>query len=119
MVQVINDPLEAKLLNTNIYEQYIFYMGPIQDMLFGFYDLRGCKPGANTAVLLTDWSKRKTGIVKQRFHDDSITFKLLVKKDLNEDCMVHIEKPIYPDCKLIHLPQRFFLKLHTGFRYFS
>lgn len=62
--------------------------------------MRGCKPGANITLLLIDWLKRKTGIVKQRFEDDSITFKVLAKKGVDEDFMVHIEKPIYPDCKI-------------------
>lgn len=63
--------------------------------------MRGCKPGANITRLLIDWLKRKTGVVKQRFEDETITFKVLAKKDANQDYMAHIEKPIYPDCKII------------------
>lgn len=78
-----------------------FLIAPVQDLLLGFYDLRDCDPKANIVALSIDWLKRKTGILKKRFEDDTITIKVLAKKDVNEDYMVHIEKPVYPDCKII------------------
>lgn len=61
--------------------------------------MRDCLPGANITLLHIDWLKRKTGIVKQRFKDDTLTFKVLAKRNADEEYVVHIEKPIYPDCK--------------------
>lgn len=65
--------------------------------------MRGCQPGANLTLLLLDWMKRKTGIVRQRFGDTAFAFKVLAKKSADEEYMAHIEKPIYPDCKSILL----------------
>lgn len=84
-----------------IFSLILFHLlAPVQYLLFQFYDMRGCKPDANITLLLIDWQKRKIGILKKRFQDDTITFKVLAKKDFNEDYLAHTEKPIYPDCKI-------------------
>lgn len=79
----------------------LLFLAPVQDLLLGFYDMRDCEPGANVTAVCIDWLKRKTGIVRQRFEDDTISFKVLAKKDVNEEHMIHIEKSIYPDCKFL------------------
>ena len=82
-----------------MYEPYMYYMGSIQDIIFGIYDMRDCRSETNLPWLLTDWAKRKTGIVRHRIKDDSYTFTLLTKKKFNEDYKIHKEEPIYPQCK--------------------
>lgn len=96
---VVEYPLEQTLLNTAMYEPYVYYMGSIQDIILGVYDMRDCKAETNLPWLLTDWAKRKTGIVRHRGKDDAYTFTLLAKKQFNEDYKIHNEKPIYPQCK--------------------
>lgn len=95
---VIDDPIEQKLVNTDMYEPYVYFMGAIQDIILGLYDMRNCKSEINFPELLTEWAKRKTGIVRNG-SGDSYTFTLLIKKHFDEDYAAHTEMPIYPECK--------------------
>ncbi|XP_055309991.1 uncharacterized protein LOC129573501 isoform X2 [Sitodiplosis mosellana] len=85
---IIEDPMELKLLNTGMYELYMYYMGEIQDIILGMYDMRDCKSETNLPLLLTDWA-----------------FTLLTKKQFNEDYIIHKEEPIYPEFQLPPLDQ--------------
>lgn len=96
---IVEYPLEKTLLNTAMYEPYIYYMGSIQDIILGLYDMRDCRSETNLPWLLADWAKRKTGIVRHQIKDDSYTFTLLTKKQIKEDYKAHKEEPIYPQCK--------------------
>lgn len=74
-------------------------MGPIQGINLYYYDMRECENGANLSSLLIDWMKRKVGLVRANHRDDTFEFTVLAKKDLNQPYMVHMETPIYPECR--------------------
>lgn len=99
---VIDDPLEQKLLNTDVYDTYIYFMGNIQDIILGIYDMRDCKGETNFSALLIDWAKRKTGIVTKR-NNEPYTFTLLTKKYFYEDYAIHKEEAIHPECKFLKM----------------
>lgn len=90
----IEDPLEQKLLHTNMYRPYMTIMWGIQGITLGFYDMRA--PGTNLTMLLIDWIQRKKGILKQNTKD---TFLLLAKKEINQNFMAHTETVISPECE--------------------
>lgn len=96
---IIDDPLERKLLKTNMYRPYVGMMSDIQGITMPFYDFYHCENGTNFPLLLADWIKRKIGILRKERNDDTFTFKLLAKKHINQDYRANIESPIYPDCK--------------------
>lgn len=97
---IIDDPLERKLVNTNVYRTYKAGMSPVQIIFVRFYDTRNCFNGANYAEVLIDWDRRKSGILRQRFNDDSFKKLYLTKKSFNESYQVYAEPPVYPDCRL-------------------
>lgn len=94
----IKDRVAQKLLNTPSYPAYMTIMSPIHGINSSYYDMRDCEEGVNLSMLQINWLKCKIGILRQRYNDDSFTFKLMAKKDLNNDFMVYEEKPIYPNC---------------------
>lgn len=96
---IIDDPLERSLINTNMYRTYHATMSPIQGIVLPFYDMRGCKKLANISELLSDWLKRRIGVLKQQKNDTADTFTLLAMKDPEEDFVASLESPIYPNCK--------------------
>lgn len=94
-----SEPIEERLLGTGVYRSYMLCKNPIHEQHMPFYDLRGGKPQTNLPNLLTDWIKRKRGIVTNRIDHRSSTFTLLIKKDFNEAAKAYTEIPIYPDCE--------------------
>lgn len=98
----IIDPIEMKLLHTDMYTPYVGNMFDIQSLNLQFYDLRGCNSEASLPDLLTDWVKRRKGILMNKVKDSSHTFTLLVKKDVSEKYKDHeetLDMDIYPNCK--------------------
>ncbi|XP_031638346.1 uncharacterized protein LOC116350635 [Contarinia nasturtii] len=93
----IDDPLEEKLLNTDMYEPYTYLMGTILDIILDCYDMRGCKPEANYPLLIADWYKRNVGILRQRNNDSEFTFTILMKKSIDVGYKAYTETPIYPN----------------------
>lgn len=95
----IDDPLEKKLLKTNIYRPYVLTMSLIQGITMPFYDMHSYDSATSFPKLLMEWLKREIGLLRNKNKDDSFTFTLLAKKDINQYYMAHEESPIYPDCK--------------------
>lgn len=95
----IVDPIEKKLLKTNMYRPYVGLMSEIQGITTPFYDLYHCKNGISFPMMLADWIKRKIGILRKNGKNNSFKFTLLMKKKIDEFYKAHIERPIYPDCK--------------------
>ncbi|XP_031628378.1 constitutive coactivator of PPAR-gamma-like protein 1 [Contarinia nasturtii] len=93
----IDDPIEEKLQNTALYRIYMDNMCPIYGSSLGFYDMRGSEAIINIPKLLNDWIKRRKGILLQRYNNKSLTFTLLAKRNVNENCLAYTETPIYPD----------------------
>lgn len=96
---VITDPIEKKLLHSNMYPSYMESMANIQTINMVFYDLRGCNSDTSLPDLLIDWIKRRKGIVMNSAKAPSNTFTLLVKKNFNEKCMAYTETLTYPNCE--------------------
>lgn len=97
----ITDPIEAKLSHSDMYRPYMENTGSIQVIIMSYYDLRGCAPDTSLPELLTDWMKRRKGILMMNgTKDPSNTFTVLVKRNFEEKCMAHTESLIYPNCKL-------------------
>lgn len=99
----IADPMEAKLLHSNMYRPYMENMGNVQVIIMSYYDLRGGCSAANTSLpdLLMDWLKRRKGILTANVSKDPAnTFTVLVKKNFDEKCMAHTETVTYPNCEL-------------------
>lgn len=95
----VTDPIEASFLHSNMYASYMENMGPIQVAIMSFYDLRGCTSDVNMPRVLTNWIKRRKGILMNATKNPSNTFTLLIKKSFDEKCMAHTETLTYPDCK--------------------
>lgn len=95
----IDDPLERKLLKTNMYRPYVSTMCPIQGITMPFYDMHSYDSATSFPVLLTEWLKRKIGVLRNKNNDDAFTFNLLAKKSINQCYRAYEESPIYPDCK--------------------
>lgn len=93
----ISNPIEAKLLHTTMYRLYMGNMGQIHGIILHYYDFRGCPAGANLTSLLTDWVKRRKGVVGIKG-----TFTLLTQRNINEPYMTHMETVTCPDCKFTH-----------------
>lgn len=97
MPSIPTDPIEAKLLHTNMYRPYMGNLGLIHGLTLPFYDLRGCaSEQTNLPKLLTDWIKRRKGIVLK---DSMGPFTLLAKRNAHEKYMAHVETLAPPDCK--------------------
>lgn len=97
----IDDPLEKKLLGTNMYSPYVSNKSHNQGLNMGFYDMQGSEPNSNLSMLMCDWIKRKKGIMRNQSRD-LFNFSVLMKKSIDENFRAHTETPIYPDCKLNH-----------------
>ncbi|XP_055310151.1 uncharacterized protein LOC129573546 [Sitodiplosis mosellana] len=97
---IIDDPLEQKLVNTDMYRTYKTIMDPIKTILARFYDMRRGVEGASFSELVIDWEKRKVGILQQRLNDNSFTLQFLAKKSFNEAYQFNTETPVYPDFPL-------------------
>lgn len=95
----IDDPIEKKLLKTNMYRPYVGLMSEIQGITTPFYDLYHCKNENSFSMMLAHWIKRKIGILRKNNKNDSFTFTLLAKKNIHQFYEAHKECPIYPDCK--------------------
>lgn len=99
---VPSDPIEAKLLHTNreMYRPYMGNLGLVHGLTMPFYDLRGyASKQTNLANLITDWIKRRKGIVMNGHKDSPLTFTLLMRKNFHEKCMALTETIIRPDCE--------------------
>lgn len=100
----VNDPIESELLHTNMYRLLMETKCSIHGILLPLYDMRGCPEEANLSKLLTDWIKRRKGVI---FYNSSNapahTFTLLAKKDINEKFLAHTETVAIPDCELNNL----------------
>lgn len=93
-----SDPIEMKLLHTNMYRPYMGNMGLVHGLTMPFYDMRGYVPThTNLANLLTDWIKRRKGVVLSG-RTDSSSFTLLARRSFHEKCMAHAETLTRPDC---------------------
>lgn len=93
-----SDPIEVKLLHTNMYRPYMGNLGLVHGMTLPFYDLRGYASEHKTLPnLLTDWIKHRKGIVLDK--NSTCTFTLLAKRNYYEKCSAHTETVIRPDCK--------------------
>lgn len=92
---IISDPIETKLIHTNIYRTYMGNMGHLHGLNLIYYDMRGCTADANISSLYLDWLKRRKGVLGIKG-----TFTLLMKRNINEQYMVHTETVTCPDCKL-------------------
>lgn len=91
------DPIEAKLLHTNMYRPYMGNLGLIHGLTLPFYDLRGyASEHTNLPTLLTSWIKRRKGIVVK---DSTGSFTLLAKRSPHEKYMAHEETLTPPNCK--------------------
>lgn len=97
----ITDPIEAKLLHSNMFQPYMENMGSIHVIHMSYYDLRGCLPEASLPRLLGDWMKRRKGVLLNRTKDPSKSFTVLVKMNFEEKCMAHTETVSYPNCKFL------------------
>lgn len=75
-------------------------MNSMQEQDIPFYDFRGREPKTSLPALVTDWIKRKIGIVMNGAEDKPREFTLLIKKDLNEKPQAYTETSTHPDCKL-------------------
>lgn len=95
-----NDKVGKQLKKTSMYAYFISGMGAIQGLSLNYYDMRGCTEGANLPMLLTDWIKRRVGVLRKERNDATFKFTLLTKKNIREEYMAHTEEPIYPDCEL-------------------
>lgn len=93
----IVDPIEKALHNSEMYTPYVENMSTIQSLNMQFYDLRGMDPETNLPNLLTDWVKRRKGVLMKNAGNPSSTFTLLVKKDFSEKYKDHEESVICPD----------------------
>lgn len=87
------------LLNAGMYRIYIKAMKSIHEFCANYYDMRDKDSGETLGQLNIDLKRREIGFFRQYNRDDSYTFTLLTKMDLNEDFILHTETPIYPDCK--------------------
>lgn len=94
---IIVDPLEKRILNTNIYTQYMEMLESIIFISMPFYDMRGCVENSILPTLLIDLTKRKVGILCQQ--NKAYNFTIIAKKMLDENYNGFEETPIYPDCK--------------------
>lgn len=93
-----SDPIEAKLLHTSMYRPYMGSVGLVHGITMPFYDLRGyISRHTNLSNLLTDWIKRRRGIVGTK--NSTGTFTLLRRKNFYEKCAAHTETWIPPNCK--------------------
>lgn len=93
------DPIEAKLLHTNMYRPYMGNLGLIHGMTMPFYDLRGVvSEHWNLPKLLTQWIKRRKGIVMKDC-DSISSFTLLAKRNFYEKYLSHVETLERPNCK--------------------
>lgn len=106
---VIDDPIEQKLANTNMYRTYKAILSPIQIVNAQFYDKRSCVDTGNYTELIIDWYKRKVGVVRQQRIDDNFTLTFLAKKNSDEGHQAYTDAPIYPDCELNYIFEIFFL----------
>lgn len=95
----ITDPIEKKLLHSNMYPIYMECMASVQMIKMTFYDLRGCESDTSLPDLLIDWMKRKKGILMNGAKDPASTFTSLVTKNFNEKYMAYEETLTYPDCE--------------------
>lgn len=94
-----SDPIETKLLNTNMYRPYMGNRGLIHGVTYPFSDLRGhVSEQMNLPNLLTDWIKRRKGIVMK---DSGCAFTLLAKRNFYEKWLAHTETVTRPECKCI------------------
>lgn len=96
----ISDPLELKLLHTNMYRPYMSNMCSIHGLTTSYYDNRGCEEGKALPILLIDWLKRRKGVLRQQKSNRNVyRFILLAKTITSQDYMDTEELPIYPECK--------------------
>lgn len=93
--QPTTDPIEAKLLHTNMYRPYMGNLGRVHGITLPFYDLRGYTH-TNLTSLLTDWIRHRKGIVCTE--NTTCTFTLLAKTSFHEPCKAHTETWIRPNC---------------------
>lgn len=98
----VSDPLELKLMHTNMYRPYMSNMCSIHGLTTSYYDNRGCEEGKALPILLIDWVKRRKGVLRQQKSNRNIySFILLAKTITSQDYMDTEELPIYPECKII------------------
>lgn len=94
----IDDPLEKRLLSTNMsmYRSYVEHKSSIQGICMPFYDMHNF----SFPLILADWMKRKIGILRYHDQDYSFKFLLLTKQSLYEPFYAYHVEPVYPCCKL-------------------
>lgn len=95
----LNDQMAERLNGTPPYWDYVSFLRGGQGFTLSFYDMRGKVGASSLPMILLDWVKRKTGIVRQHKKETSYTFIALIKTAFNENYRSSSEKPIYPDCK--------------------
>lgn len=61
-VETIDDPIERKLLDTEMYRQYKCTMQSTDVIGIRFYDMRGCEAAAKLPEMLIDWTRRRCGV---------------------------------------------------------
>ncbi|XP_037029073.1 uncharacterized protein LOC119069206 [Bradysia coprophila] len=106
----INSPapiLDDKLAETfliirvngvDMFRPYMRNMGKCHAVLARYYDLRGSENGTNLIMLMMEWQKRRSGVLRQRFHDDTFDLTIWAITDVNAVSeLTHIERPIFPD----------------------
>lgn len=96
----IVDHLELKLLKTNMYRAYASHMYHIQGITMQYYDMQNPDSSISFPMLLTQWLKRRIGVLRNKSKHNPFTFTLLAKKDVDQFYVAHKETAIYPDCKL-------------------
>lgn len=101
---IFHDKLAEKFLNigmngVDMFRPYMRNMSESPVILPRYYDLRGSVNGSNLTMVIMDWIKRRSGILRQRFHDDTFELIILAKTDIDESSdITHIERPIFPEC---------------------
>lgn len=93
------EPIEERFAGSGVYRSYMLCINPIHEQHMQFYDLRGSEPVTNLPDLLTDWIKRKRGIIVNNTRDRPSTFTLLIKKEVSEQAKAYTETLTYPDCE--------------------